>query len=87
MPLPPGAEDKIAKFGAGTELPPALPQPAAPPLASPNDPGPVNDIKMPEGESVRVTKPMAGPACFALRRMTQTIHHSKKCSLNALANR
>ena len=57
MPLPPGAEDKIAKFGAGTELPPALPQPAAPPLASPNDPGPVNDMSMSGGESVRVTKP------------------------------
>ncbi len=60
MPLPPGAEDKIAKFGAGTALPPALPQPQpqpSAPLASPSDPGPVNALNMPPGESVRITKP------------------------------
>lgn len=53
MPLPPGAEDKIAQF-----TPAPAPAPVdAPPLASPNDPGPVNGLNMPDGESVRITKP------------------------------
>ncbi len=47
LPLPPGAEAKIAQSAPI----------AAPPLASPYDPGPVNDLSAGDGPSVRITKP------------------------------
>ena len=59
LPLPPGAQAKIATLAPPlTQMPAAeLPQVQAPVLASPNDPGPVNDLSMGAGESVRITKP------------------------------